>query len=233
MRDEFITAKECLNNFEKMGLQMTEGTFSKHKKKGYYKIYKREDKKRDTFLWHEVIEAFFAITSSKNMKEDQIRAKYYIDKKEEDEKRLLLNEIEKQLEFMHGFKDLDYKMFNIDNLYIQAQNEFKQLKKRELHGEIIDEEKKEIITLEASQTKEDHKKYFKEYIKNTNFSYLEICILSDVIREKLSEEYTGFKGSIFELDILKIISEQISYNQSPESFALDWGVDIIENKDLS
>ena len=221
MQEKYITARECLNHFEEMGIKLTESNFSKYKKRGVFKRYKAEGKKSDLFIWREVIESYFLAKTDYTKEEEEIRKRYYR-QKERDKK------IEEKLKEIYHYEDLELSMFNIDNLYIEAQNNLKELQEKESRGEKISDQIKEFIETEAAKTKEDHVREFEKEILIANEIYDSAVDLTEWLRKGLAEKYPYFKGSMLEYDMLRLVATWIElFELTPKEFAEGWCVELI------
>lgn len=223
VQEKYITARECLKNFEKMGIKLTESTFSKYKKRGMFKRYKVDGKKTDMFIWREVIECYFKAKIDYTEEDVEIRNRYYR-QKEKDRK------IEEYLKEICSGEELELSMFNIDNLYTDAQNNLKEMRERESRGEKIDDQEKELIETEGAKTKEDYVREIEKEIYADNCVYNSIRDLSDTLRRELAKKYSNFESSSLECDILEIIANEIRFYRNPKEFVDSFGVGLITIK---
>jgi len=226
MSEQYVTASECLNQFKNIGLDITKGAFSKQKAKGIYRIYHKENSKREYFIFEEVLSDYLGSTLPLNDEEDRIRTEIEI-------KFKVQKMINEQNNIIWGYRDLSPEMFDIGNLYDEAQNNLKIMENEILEGKDIDTATKEYILKEATKTQEEHIQAFKKEVYETNQTRLDFSTFSDVLCEELEEVYSEFRGSGFEYNILKIIANWMSLSD-PKKFAdsCDVSVNIIKNEEV-
>jgi len=220
MKEYFISAKECKTNFEEMGIKMSESNFSKNKKKGFFRVHRIENSKRDFFIWNEVIESYFELTYSKDIAEDKIREKFFAEKKEREKQEILLADIDTEWYKLNNYKTLTFEMFDIESLWIDAQEDLKELKNKE-----IEEETKERILLDAAKTKDDHIQGFKCEVLAQNAENEAIRWFMVGLFDDLSSKYPTLTGHKLQLDILKNANSKM---MTPKDFANSFGVDLIK-----
>jgi len=218
---DFISAKECIDNFGKMGLEITESFFSKNKKKGYFRVHKLENSKRDWFIWDEVVRSYFAFSFPKDKREKEIRERYFKVAK-------IKKNIDLQWDQLSNIQELTFELFDIENLWIRAAENLKEIEEREARGEIIDDKVKDEALKEAAKTKEEHIEDFCYHLHTMNTLSGMINIITNTINRDLSEIYSDFGESEILLNILKSVN---SYIDTPLEVAEFWKIDLIKGID--
>lgn len=225
MSSNLVTARECIKAFEDIGVTMSEPSFSKYKKRGVFKTYSIEGKKRDMFNLGEVLTTYFEVNLPTNKAEQKRRDQYYIQKKEREKRKERFDNISIEWDKLAGYEVLTLEMFDIKDLWINAADDLKELKGNELRGEIISDEYKEIILKAAAKTQKEHTEEFKREIfaQNEANQYLMDFIL-EALFDDLGKKYTGFRMSTVQLDILKSANDWIV---TPEKMADFFGIDLL------
>ncbi len=203
-----------------MGINITESFFSKNKKKGYFRVHRLENSKRDWFKWDEVVKAYFAFNIPANLRDQKIRDDYL-------KKQIILEGISIEWDKLWSYNEITFEMFNIEDLWVSAADNLREIEERESRGEIIEDETKSAISLEANMSKEDHTKRFKKSIFLQNEINLSLQYFMEALTDDLSKIYFDFEESKIRLDILKSANDWII---TPEKMADLNGVDFVGYK---
>ncbi len=217
--EDFISAKECIDNFGKMGIEITESFFSKNKKKGYFRVHKLENRKRDLFVWDEVVQAYFAFNIPANLRDQKIRDDYF-------KKQKIRDAISIEWEKLLSYKELTFEMFNIEDLWISAAKNLKEIEEQESRGEIVNTTLKQMILEDVAKTKEEHIEEFKRDIFSHNEQNSSLRWFMEALTDDLSEIYSDFEESKILMDILKSANSWIT---TPKKMADYDAVSLIED----
>ena len=220
MSKKYITASECLTALKDIGLNVTKGAFSKQKEKGIYRVYKMPNSKRELFIWDEVLEGYLSSTMPKDHIEEELRTK--IKKKHKIQKL-----ISEQWNVLNTHENLTFEMFDIKNLGISAAASLKDLKKKDIEGETIDDQTRASILLEAAKTPKDHIEEFKRGLLEDEMANVHIECFIMLLFEKLQGEYPLFNESKLQLDILESAND---YRMTPQEYADSEGIDLIKSE---
>ena len=226
MKNFLYTAREVIEFFDKkLHLKMSESNFTKHKKAKIFKIYKKEGKKGDFYKLPESAIDYFNQVNQRSIAGMEAMDNLNAYLKEYKAKEELENQINKQWDILTNNQDIDFKMFDISDMWINAAANLEELKERELKGETVDDPIKRFTLEGAAKTKTDHLNEFKKDVEADMKDNVFVMQISEDLIEKLGEKYKSFKSSSFEHDILEIMASWITTPEKIEEF---YGVDLIE-----
>ena len=225
MSEKYLTAVECLNQFKRVGLNVSKAAFSKQVKKGLYTTYEGGNNKKDLYIWDEVLTDYLKFTFPKDQEEEQLRKDIFENVKIE-------KQIEEQLNFVFNFETLNFEMFEKESLntfFEEAQSDLEEMNTKIKQGKKIDPFTKKYILKEASKTKEDFIKEFKIDIENVNSINLNTQNIGLDLCEELNKIYPTFENSKLKYYILKFFAKNIDLLNC-KNFADEWGVKLINVK---
>ncbi len=221
MQENFITAIQCIENFKKIGINITESYFSRSKSKGYFIVHSIKKSKRDWYIFDEVVRAYFKFSPPGNIHEKKIKDAYF-------QRQETLKSIAIEWGKLYSPKEIIFENFNIENLWISAQNDLAEIKAKEGKGQKIDDDTKILIFLKSTLTEDEHIEHFKKNVSFVNVMNESGHSLLEKVTDDLSEVYSDFEESKFLLHILKSANSWII---TPEQVANNFNVTLIENID--